>query len=122
MIDRLDTLADIGVDTNERKNIQRSFELDYHANPPQPQLLQLPEINQKPDETRNENFARAIKLLVELDCHDGYRTNGNNQQQTQNQQNRQTQKMATSSNSKMAKRRSPHAHTARNMVTKMKNV
>ena len=67
VIDWFDTLADFGVDTNVWEDIQRSFEVDYHAKPTTTSIVsQLPDINQKSDESTNEYFARAMKILAEL--------------------------------------------------------
>ena len=67
VIDWFDTLADFGVDSNVWENVQTRFEADYHAKPTTTSIVsQLPEINQKPDESTNEYFARAMKILAEL--------------------------------------------------------
>ena len=67
VIDWLDTLADFGVDTTVWEHIQKSFEIDYHAKPTTTSIVsQLPEINQKSEESTNEYFARAMKILAEL--------------------------------------------------------
>ena len=67
VIDWFDTLADFGVDTNVWDHVQRSFEIDYHAKPTTTSIVsQLPEINQKSEESTNEYFARAMKILAEL--------------------------------------------------------
>jgi hypothetical protein len=48
-------------------HVQRSFEIDYHAKPTTTSIVsQLPEINQKSEESTNEYFARAMKILAEL--------------------------------------------------------
>ena len=67
VIDWFDTLADFGVDTTVWEHIQKSFEIDYHAKPTTTSIVsQLPEINQKSEESTNEYFARAMKILAEL--------------------------------------------------------
>ena len=67
VIDWFDRLADFGNDTNVWEHIQKSFEIDYHAKPTTASIeSQLPEINQKPDESTNEYFERAMKILAEL--------------------------------------------------------
>ena len=67
VIDWFDTLADFGVDTTVWEHIQKSFEIDYHAKSTTTSIVsQLPEINQKSEESTNEYFARAMKILAEL--------------------------------------------------------
>ena len=49
------------------ENIQKSIEIDYHAKPTNTSIVsQLPEINQKSEESTNEYFARAMTILAEL--------------------------------------------------------
>ena len=65
VIDWFDTLADFGVDTNVWDHVQRSFEVDYHAKPTTTSIVsQLPDINKKSEESTNEYFARAMKILA----------------------------------------------------------
>ena len=67
VIDWFDTLADYGLDTTVWETIQTQFEIDYKAKPTATTIVsQLPDISQKQDESVNEYFSRAMKILAEL--------------------------------------------------------